>query len=130
MVCEPRQHCFRGAFKPPSNSLNILARRLLLDFPWADCLRPLHLSLHVAGDIRLWAKTKIDALEKFPAKAPTYWAAMTIAASYAKLAYYSKPLTAAEAIQKKLVPKEVPKCPLPSPSSLPYGDMALKTALQ
>lgn len=36
---------------------------------------------------------------------------MTIAASYAKLAYYSKPLTAAEAIQKKLVPREVPKCP-------------------
>ena len=36
---------------------------------------------------------------------------MTIAASYAKLAYHSKPLTAAEAIQKQLVPKEVPKCP-------------------
>lgn len=90
----------------------MLARRLLLDFPWADCLRPLRLCLNMQGDVRHWAKNKITELEKFPKVSPTYWAAMTIASCHVKLLMHPAPITAAEALKQKLVPENLPDCPV------------------
>ena len=90
----------------------MLARRLLLDFPWADCLRPLEASLDVGGDIRLWAKRKVDELSEFPSEAPTRWAAMQIATSHLRLLNHKEPITAAEALKLRLVPKSLPEFPV------------------
>lgn len=99
MVCGPGRHCVWGPFKRGGSSLVTLARRLLLDYPWADALRPV--AAHVttfAGDARLLAKHKIDDLLQFKGVG-TAWAAGLVADGLVPLLSHKMPISVAEAVE-------------------------------